>query len=493
MRACSFAIHENVYPDNEKQGYVVRKLIRRAVLDGYQMGIHEAFLYQLPKVVADLMKAPYPELQETVQRVAQGLRNEESQFFEVINAGMPRVERLFEETKKAKSKTVSGRETFNLLQTYGFPPELTETLAVERGLELDWDGFKKAQQKHEEASGAGQRKELFKQGPLDKIRETLQASEFVGYESESAEAVVMGLLVNNELSYKLDELDSELPAVIVLDRTPFYGEMGGQVGDAGWIVGPKGRFEVTDTRVEDDFILHVGHLRAGKIEYKDPVEATVDAPRRQAIRRAHSATHLLQYALRKTLGTQTHQKGSKVEADLLRFDFNFDQALSRRAACHDRDRGQRPGDRGRAGRVEADAQGRGPEARGDDALRREVSGHRPRGLDGRVQQGALRRHAPGQHGADGPVQDHRRREHRQGHPPDHGLDRPGGGPARAARRGPVAADRLDAPRGGRGPARPGRGPGEAGPRVAEEGRGRAEGRGRWASISSWPAPWRCRA
>ncbi len=129
VRACTFAIHENVYPDNEKQGYVIRKLIRRAVLDGYQMGIHEAFLYQLPQVVADLMKSPYPELQETVQRVSQGLKNEEGQFFEVINAGMPRVERLFEETAKAKSKTVSGREAFNLLQTYGFPPELTETLA----------------------------------------------------------------------------------------------------------------------------------------------------------------------------------------------------------------------------------------------------------------------------------------------------------------------------------------------------------------------------
>ncbi len=329
VRACSFAIHENVYPDNEKQGYVVRKLIRRAVLDGYQMGIHQAFLHQLPKVVADLMKAPYPELQETVERVAQGLRNEESQFFEVINAKMPRVERLFEATQKAKSKIVSGRETFDLLQTHGFPSELTETLALERGLEIDWDGFNKEKVRHEGASGAGQRKELFKQGPLDKIRETLQSSEFVGYESESADALVMGLLVNNELAYKLDELDSKLPAVIVLDRTPFYGEMGGQVGDTGWITSiNKGRFEVTDTRIEDDFVLHVGHLREGRIEYKDQVTAAVDAPRRQAIRRAHSATHLLQYALRKTIGTQTHQKGSKVEADLFRFDFNYDQALS---------------------------------------------------------------------------------------------------------------------------------------------------------------------
>ena len=328
VRACTFAIHENVYPDNEKQGYVIRKLIRRAVLDGYQMGLHEAFLFQLPGVVAEMMKSPYPELQETATRVSNALRNEESQFFEVINAGMPRAERLLDDTARSKSKLVSGRETFNLLQTYGFPPELTETLAADRGLSLDWDGFRKAQQKHEEASGAGQRKELFKQGPLDKIKELVHQSEFVGYESGSAEATVMGLLVGDELNYQLDDLGGKQPAVVVLDKTPFYGEMGGQVGDTGWIVGPHGRFEVTETRIEDEFTLHVGYLREGKLEFKDPVEATIDTARRQAIRRAHSATHLLQYALRKTLGPQTHQKGSKVEADLLRFDFNFDHALT---------------------------------------------------------------------------------------------------------------------------------------------------------------------
>ncbi len=267
-------------------------------------------------------------MQETVERVSQGLKNEEGTFFEVINAGMPRVERLFEETAKAKSKTVSGREAFNLLQTYGFPPELTETLAIERGMHLDWDGLKKAQEKHEKDSGGGQRKELFKQGPLDKIRETLASSEFLGYVTDTAEARVMGVLVSDELSYKLDELGRKAPEVIVLDRTPFYGEMGGQVGDTGWIVGPNGRFEVTDTRIEDDFVLHVGHLREGRIEYKDAVQASVDSPRRMAIRRAHSATHILQYALQKSLGKQTHQKGSKVEADLLRFDFNYDHALT---------------------------------------------------------------------------------------------------------------------------------------------------------------------
>jgi alanyl-tRNA synthetase len=123
-------------------------------------------------------------------------------------------------------------------------------------------------------------------------------------------------------------LDSDLDAAIVLDRSPFYGEKGGQVGDTGWITGPNGRFEVTDTQIEDDFILHVGHLREGRIEYKDAVQAAVDSPRRMAIRRAHSATHLLQYALQKTLGKQTHQKGSKVKCDWLSFDFNYDEAVS---------------------------------------------------------------------------------------------------------------------------------------------------------------------
>ena len=331
-------------------------------------------------------------------------------------------------------------------------------------------GLKKEKKKHEEASGAGTAKgTLFKQGPLDKIRETLQSSEFLGYETETADALVMGLLVNDELSYKLDRSDSEFEAAIVLDRTPFYGEMGGQVGDTGWITGPNGRFEVTDTRVEDDFILHVGHLREGRIEYKDTVQAAVDSPRRQAIRRAHSATHLLQYALQKTLGKQTHQKGSKVEADLLRFDFNYDQALSPEQLAT----------------IETEVNARVFEAvpvQWTLMPKEEAQKLGAMMLFGEKYPDTVRVVSMGEYSkelcggthlentaADGLREDRRRGEHRQGHPPHHRLDGHGGRRPRTARRGPAAADRGHAPRGGGRPARSRRDAGQAGPRVAEEG------------------------
>ncbi|MFH1924604.1 MAG: alanine--tRNA ligase [Planctomycetota bacterium] len=329
VRACTFAIHENVYPDNEKQGYVVRRLLRRAVLDGYQLGMREPYLHQLVGTVVELMRNPYPELGETRERVGQGIEQEESQFFELINAGMPRVERLLEQTAGAPGKTVPGSEAFDLLQTHGFPPELTATLAEEQGLHFDWDGFHKARRRHEHASGAGQRTELFKQGPLDELKKTLHGTEYRGYEADSVDdATVVGLISGDQTCYEFADPNRKQPAVLVLDKTPFYGEMGGQVGDTGEIVGPGGRFEVVDAQVEDGFTLHVGYLREGRIAYKDRVTARVDSARRQAIRRAHSATHLLHYALRKLLGTQTQQRGSKVEPDQLRFDFNYPQALT---------------------------------------------------------------------------------------------------------------------------------------------------------------------
>ncbi|OHB82123.1 MAG: alanine--tRNA ligase [Planctomycetes bacterium RBG_16_64_12] len=329
VRACTFAIHENVYPDNEKEGYVIRRLLRRAVLDGYQLGMRKPYLHQLVGTVVELMGNPYPELADTAHRVGQGIQQEESQFFDLINAGMPRVERLFHQVAGTPGKTVPGRDAFDLLQTHGFPPELTATLAAEQGFQFDWDGFHEARRKHEQASGAGQRIELFKQGPLDELKKTLAGTEFLGHETDSIDdATVVGLIAGDKTCYEFTRLDSKQPVVVVLDRTPFYGEMGGQVGDTGQIVALGGRFEVVDTQVEDGFTLHVGHLCEGRIGYKDRVAVRVDAVRRQAIRRAHSATHLLHYALRKSLGTQTQQRGSRVEPDQLRFDFNYPQALA---------------------------------------------------------------------------------------------------------------------------------------------------------------------
>ena len=328
IRACTFAIHENVYPSNEKQGYVVRRLLRRAMLDGYQIGVREPFLYRLVPVVVQMMRQPSPELEETAHRVADGIRHEESQFLQVIDEGLPRAERLLEELASRGYSTVPGKAAFDLLQTHGFPPELLENLATDRGMQLDWEGFRQAKETHEKVSGAGQRLGPFVSGPLDVLKKSYPGTEFLGYQTEVVEdATVIGLLIGGQLFYELTEIDSKEPAALILDKTPFYGEMGGQVGDQGQITWPGGRFEVIDAQIESGFTLHVGYLRQGKVGYKDKVRAEVDGPRRAAIRRAHTATHLLHYALRKHLGTQTQQRGSKVEPDLLRFDFNYPKAL----------------------------------------------------------------------------------------------------------------------------------------------------------------------
>jgi len=328
VRACTFAIHENVYPGPKEERYVIRRLLRRAVLDGHQLGVREPFLHKLVGTVAELMRNPYPELSGTVDRVAAGIRDEESQFFDTLGAGLPRAERLLAELGQKKSSLVPGAEAFDLLQTYGFPPELLAAMAEEQGLEFDHDGLRRAREEHERKSG-GEQIELFTRGPLDALKKSMHGSRFVGYDrTEIDNAQVAGLVIGDQLCYELDEVDGDHPVVVILDQTPFYGEMGGQVGDTGELVGEGFRFEVTDAQVQDGFTLHIGYLRRGKIAHKDRVTARVDTARRQAIRRAHSATHLLHHALRKHLGEQAQQRGSKVEPDLLRFDFNYASAVA---------------------------------------------------------------------------------------------------------------------------------------------------------------------
>jgi alanyl-tRNA synthetase len=326
IRACTFAVHEEVYPGPDKQKYVVRRLLRRAVLDGHQMGVHEPFLYQLVPVVAEMMKRPYPELSQTVERVAQVIQGEEANFLSKIDAGLERIERLFADVKKAGRGMVAGRDAADLYSTHGFPPELLETLAAEHNLTFDWKGFKQAMEEHGDVSRVGGKKELFKTGPLDPLKKVSAGTQFLGYESTEAEAKIVGILAQDQLVETCDEVGpsengNSSPIKVVLDRTPFYGESGGQVGDKGVLLGANFRFEVIDTQKEDGFTLHVGHLRSGRLELGDKVTAQADTSRRAGIRRAHSATHLLHYALQKHLGTHALQQGSKVDNDFLRFDF----------------------------------------------------------------------------------------------------------------------------------------------------------------------------
>jgi alanyl-tRNA synthetase len=317
VRACTFAVHENVYPGPKKERYVIRRLLRRAVLDGYQLGLQNPFLHQLVPAVVEMMKNPYPELQETGSRVAKGIENEEKAFFATIKAGLNRIEKVFAEMESHGGAVVGGEAVFELYDTYGFPPELFETLASEHNYAIDWDKFRKLV----EGKGGDVGGPVFKTGPIEAIKRTMHAAEFLGYQATTAEAELCFIVAQDHLCEHLKEDGHDTPVRIILDRTPFYGESGGQVGDSGEIIGQNFRFEVTDTQKDGDLVIHIGHLRSGEMRVGEKVTARVDTHRRQGIRRAHSATHLLHHALQKVLGGHAQQQGSKVDEDWLRFDF----------------------------------------------------------------------------------------------------------------------------------------------------------------------------
>jgi alanyl-tRNA synthetase len=327
VRACTFAIHENVLPGNNEEKYVVKRLLRRAVLDGRQMGMREAFLHELPGTVADLMRGPYPELAETVDRVAGVIKREEEAFLGTIDGGLERIEKLFAAIEKSGAGLVGGTEAAELYTTYGFPPELLETLAAERNCAFDWNGFREAMEAHGQRSGAGSRAEVFTSGPLDALKKAMHGSDFVGYDVLETTGKVIGIIAQDRLCDSLREVGHTAPVTVVLDRTSFYGESGGQVGDTGALEWPGGAFDVIDTQREGGFMLHVGHLRAGTLDLGHSVTARVAASRRAAIRRAHSATHLIHAALQHFLGPHAVQQGSKVGADMLRFDFSHTSAV----------------------------------------------------------------------------------------------------------------------------------------------------------------------
>lgn len=331
VRACTFAIHENVYPGPKKARYVIKRLLRRAVLDGHQLGMREPFLHQLVPVVAQMMKASYPELSETIERVAGVMKREEADFFATIGSGLDRIDRLFADMSGKASTMVDGAEAASLYQTHGVPPELFQQIAAERGYSFDWDGYREAMLKHGDISGGGTI-ELFETGPIETLKEALHESEFLGYVSTKSPAQIKGVIVGKPKDDRLvssvsNDAQGELLRV-VLDRSPFYGESGGQVGDTGNLQTSSGNFEVTDTQKSGDLIVHYGRMISGTIKEGETVQALVDENRRNAIRRAHSATHVLHHALQSKLGKHAQQQGSKVDADWLRFDFSHQDSLS---------------------------------------------------------------------------------------------------------------------------------------------------------------------
>ncbi len=326
IRACTFAIHENVYPGAAKEEYVVRRLLRRAILDGHQMGMIEPFLHQLVGKVAEMMVKPYPEISETIDRVSQVVRREEENFLGSIEDGLARVNRIFADSVDPATGMVYGRDVADLYQTYGVPPELFEAMAVEKGYAVDWDGYRDAMEQHSASSGKFADSVMGDFGPIDEIKREVKSSAFVGYQTTSATATVLGLIANNQVCELITQTDSD--AILILDSTPFYAESGGQVGDSGTIETSTGRFVVTDTQRNGDVVLHFGSVSSGEIRNKQSARTIIDSERRDAIRRAHSATHILHHALQTTLGSHAQQRGSKVAEDWLRFDFSNMQAVT---------------------------------------------------------------------------------------------------------------------------------------------------------------------
>lgn len=330
LRAVTFCIHENVVPGSEKQAYVVRQLLRRAVLEGFLLGKHEPFLHHIVPQVAEVMRRPYPELAQTVERVQYVIKAEEEYFLRTVEKGLRKLEKCIAACREEGENCISAEDAFDLHQTDGFLVEITEAIAARNNLAVDRAGFKSLMEQHRKTSGSENFSgDVMKAGPIDVLRETYAGTEFLGYETTAASAEIIGIVAENRLVEKLEEVGHALPITLVLDRSPFYGEAGGQVGDTGTLTTPTGEFAVQDTQRGSGFLLHVGHLRRGTVAVGQKVETHVNAERRAAIRRAHSATHLLHHALQTTLGGHAQQRGSKVQDDELRFDFTQPVAVSR--------------------------------------------------------------------------------------------------------------------------------------------------------------------
>jgi alanyl-tRNA synthetase len=327
IRACSFLVADGVIPGNEGRGYVLRRIIRRALRHGYQLGCHTPFFNLL---VADLEKemgAAYPELTELRSRIETVLRQEEERFGETLEHGMKILQAAFARVAASGAPRIDGETAFLLYDTYGFPVDLTADIARERAVGVDLDGFEAAMERQrEQARAAGK----FKAGASVQFEGPV--TRFVGYSTLQEQARVLAIYrtaADAPEAQRVEQLRTGERAMVVLDTTPFYAESGGQAGDRGTLQSGSARFEVDDTqKLQPDVFAHHGTLREGSLRVGDAVQARVDAQRRGRTRHNHSATHLMHAALRSVLGSHVQQKGSSVDPGRTRFDFSHDQPLT---------------------------------------------------------------------------------------------------------------------------------------------------------------------
>ena len=318
IRSCSFLILDGVTPSNEGRGYVLRRIIRRALRHGNKLGIKEEFFYKLVPVLRELMGDAYPDLIAHQDKICKVLKQEEIQFSKTLDKGMAIFQNYLAGTTNS---VIPGDLIFKLYDTYGFPVDLTNDIARENGLEIDMEGYNRCMQ---EQIARGRSASQFSVDYSEQVN-LPGKTEFIGYDHSDTNATVLGIYAENNA---VDEIKEGDQVGIILDKTVFYAESGGQVGDTGIIETENSLFNVVDCKKVGTHFMHFGHLKHGAISRGDKVKVEIDTERRQSITCNHSATHLLHEALRLVLGDHVEQRGSMVDGDRFRFDFSHDTSVS---------------------------------------------------------------------------------------------------------------------------------------------------------------------
>lgn len=322
IRSCAFLISDGISPSNEGRGYVLRRIIRRALRHGYKLGIQDAFFHTLVQPLAESMGETYSSLTDDLERISTSLRREEEKFAKTLRYGMTLLE---SEIEQLSGTVIDGEIAFKLYDTFGFPLDLTEDVAREKGLTVDHSNFNKLMDLQRTRARAASQ---FEAKQDSKLRFDAEV-EFEGYDSLCVDSLITETFITADGSPEpVDTLKEGDSGILVLDRTDFYGEAGGQIGDTGEISTPNATFQVHDTQRMDRQFLHIGEVTRGTLEKGDAVNTQVDSIRRQDIARNHTATHLLHAALKNVLGPHVQQRGSLVAPDRLRFDFSHDQSLT---------------------------------------------------------------------------------------------------------------------------------------------------------------------
>ena len=331
VRCLTFAIGDGVMPSNEGRGYVIRRILRRAVLYGKKLAMNEAFIYRLVDKVIELLGDVFPDVQPRREFITRTIQAEERRFHQTLERGLEMLDSSFDALTEQGGTRLDGKRAFELYDTFGFPLDLTQMLARERGFAVDEPGFEQSMEAQRErgraawhAKGGGARDEEI--AVYAEVLKEHGETEFVGYMHDNAEAEIVALIAGTESVGGAQEGDE---VSVLLNRTPFYGESGGQIGDVGTIEGPNAKLEVLETsKPSAELVVHQCRVLAGELTPFTTVHAQIDVPRRKAVAVSHTATHLLHSGLRSVLGTHVGQAGSLVEAGRLRFDFSHYEAVS---------------------------------------------------------------------------------------------------------------------------------------------------------------------